>query len=242
MEKTRISLTIQEQIILSKSEKIVVYMMRSLLDEGRHVVTDNWYTSLRLANYLENRNTTITGVVRRGRGPPKEITQLPLEKHQRIFARKGNVLIVRWQDKRDITVMTTKYQAGMVEKVREYFGNQTVFYNKPLHIDMYNKKMGSVDKADQFLEPYVFDRKSFGLVQEIRNSLSFSDGPECISCMEKELQQQRRIHGLSRKCCERSLERAQSRSIKIPTESGDKTTLVSPPVCQVGENRQKKKM
>ena len=125
--------------------------MRDLLDEGRHVVTDNWYTSLRLANCLKNRSTTLTGVVRSGRGPPKEISQLPLQKHQSIFARKNNVLIVRWEDKKDITVMTTKYNAGMVEKAKEYFGNQMVFYNKPLHIDKYNKKMGSADKADQLL-------------------------------------------------------------------------------------------
>lgn len=153
--------------ILSKSEKIVVYMMSGLLDEGRHVVTDNWYTSLRLATYLEDRNTTITGVVRSGRGPPREISQLPLEKHQAIFARKGNVLIVRWEDKKDITVLTTKYKADMVERVREHFGHQPVFYNKPLHIDKYNKMMGSVDKADQFLEPYASERKSLAWFKKL---------------------------------------------------------------------------
>lgn len=158
---------------LSKSEKIVVYLMRQLLDEGRHVVTDNWYTSMRLATYLEERNTMITGVVRSGRGPPKDISKLPLEKHQCIFARKKNTLIVRWEDKKDITVLTTKYKADMVEKVKEYFGNQVVFMNKPLHIEKYNQKMGSVDKADQFLEPYDLDRKSLAWFKKIGTHFIF---------------------------------------------------------------------
>ncbi|XP_045109149.1 piggyBac transposable element-derived protein 4-like [Portunus trituberculatus] len=146
---------------LSKFEKIVVSLMRQLLDEGRHIVTDKWYTSLRLAHYLEERNTTITGVVRNGKGPPKDIVQFPLEKRQSIFARKRNVLVVRWEDKENITVLTTKYNASMVEKEREYFSNRIVFRNKPLHIERYNKKMGSIDKADQHLEPCDINYKSF---------------------------------------------------------------------------------
>lgn len=93
--------------------------MRQLLDEGRHVVTDIWYTSIKLARYLEERNTTITGVVHSGRKPPREISQLLLENQEYIFARKRNALIVRWEDKKDITVLTTEYKADNMEKVRE---------------------------------------------------------------------------------------------------------------------------
>lgn len=94
--------------------------MERLLNKGCHVVTDNWYTSLRLANYSRELSTTITGVVRAGRGPPREMSQLPLERQQCIFVRKENALVLRWQDE-DVTVLNTKCKADMVENVREYF-------------------------------------------------------------------------------------------------------------------------
>ena len=37
---------------LSKSEQVVLQLMMDLLHAGRHVITDNWYTSVRLANEL----------------------------------------------------------------------------------------------------------------------------------------------------------------------------------------------
>ena len=57
-------------------------------------------------------------------------------------------------------MLATKYKADMVEITKMYFGQKTTFYNKPLHIDRYNTKMGSVDMADQLLELYAFERKS----------------------------------------------------------------------------------
>ncbi|MPC95919.1 hypothetical protein E2C01_091148 [Portunus trituberculatus] len=105
--------------------------MKDLLDSGRHVVTDNWYTSLRLSDYLQTRDTLLTGVVRSGRGPPKRMMEEKLEKHQAVFAQKDNTLLVKYQDKKEVTVMSTLYTAGMVEKAKTYFGDKTVFYNKP---------------------------------------------------------------------------------------------------------------
>lgn len=152
---------------LSISEKIVVYIMKDLVDEGRQVFTDNWYTSLRLAEYLLTRKTLITGVVRAGRGPPKEVMDQPLSKRQSCFARKGNTLVVKYQDRKQVTVLTTKYEANMVEITRTYFGNKVDFYNKPLHIDKYNRRMGSVDYADQILEPYETNRKSLAWFKKL---------------------------------------------------------------------------
>ncbi|KAK3869539.1 hypothetical protein Pcinc_025158 [Petrolisthes cinctipes] len=152
---------------LTVSEDIVVYLMKDLLDQGRHIITDNWYTSSRLSDYLLTRDTMLTGVVRSGRGPPTIIQKEKLEKNQAVFARKNNTLVVKYQDKIEVTVLTTKYNAGMVEKTKTYFGNKTVFFNKPLHIDKYNKKMGSVDLADQLLEPYVMQRKSLAWFKKL---------------------------------------------------------------------------
>ncbi|XP_066971798.1 piggyBac transposable element-derived protein 4-like [Macrobrachium rosenbergii] len=152
---------------LSISEIIVVHLMKNLLDKGRHVVTDNWYTSYRLGNYLLTRDTTLTGVVRAGRGPPKKLVNEKLSRHQSTFARRGNTLVVKYMDKKEVNVLTTLYTAGMVEKCKTYFGDKTVFYNKPLHIEKYNSLMGSIDMADQLLEPYAFGKKSLAWFKKL---------------------------------------------------------------------------
>ena len=152
---------------LTVSELVVAYLMKDVLNKGHHVVTDNWYTSLRLGNYLLTKDTTLTGVVRADRGPPKKLKDEKLIRHTSSFARKGNVLAVKYQDKKEVNVITTRYTAGLVEKSKKYFDNTRTFYFKPLHIDEYNNLMGSVDKADQLLEPYAFERKSLAWFKKL---------------------------------------------------------------------------
>ena len=45
-------------------------------------------------------------------------------------------------------------------KTKKYYGGDITDTKKPVQIEMYNRSMGSVDKADQCLEPYSYDRKS----------------------------------------------------------------------------------
>lgn len=149
---------------LDVSEKIVILLMKDLLGEGRQVITDNWYTSLWLSDYLLTKGTMMTGVVRPGRGPPRDLLVQRLERHQSCFARKGNTLIVKYSDKNEVTVLTTKYEASMVEKTKSYQADHNY---KPLHIDKYNAKMGSVDFADQMLEPYEANRKSLAWFKKL---------------------------------------------------------------------------
>ena len=153
--------------LLTVSELVVAYLMKDVLKKGHHVVTDNWYTSLRLGNYLLTKDTTLTGVVRADRGPPQKLKEEQLNRHQSSFARKGNVLAVKYQDKKEVNVLTTRYTAGLVEKSKRYFDTTTTFYFKPLHIDEYNNLMGSVDKADQLLEPYAFERKTLAWFKKL---------------------------------------------------------------------------
>lgn len=80
--------------------------------------------------------------------------------HQYDFTKQRNTLLVKYQDKKEVSVLTTKYIANMVEKCKTYFGENTVFYYRPLHIENYNSKIGSADIADEFLAPYAFHKKS----------------------------------------------------------------------------------
>ena len=70
-------------------------MMTGLLDKGHHVITDNWYTSLRLARYMLTRKTDLTGVVRVNRGIPERLKNEILDSKQSSFMRNVDVLAVK---------------------------------------------------------------------------------------------------------------------------------------------------
>ncbi|KAJ8933120.1 hypothetical protein NQ314_014207 [Rhamnusium bicolor] len=93
---------------LTMSERIVVFLFERLLDEGRKVIIDNWYMSLRLAQFLLTRNTYVTGTIRANRGVPKELTEIPLKTFQTCFVRKGDILVIKYKDKRDVYLLKSK--------------------------------------------------------------------------------------------------------------------------------------
>ena len=100
-------------VSLTTSELVVSFLMKDVLNEGCHVVAENWYTSLRLAEYLLVKDTTLTGVVRADRGPPASLKDEILVTNQSSFARKGNVLVVKYQDKKAVNFLSTHYLKGL---------------------------------------------------------------------------------------------------------------------------------
>ena len=152
---------------LTKSEEIVVYLMRELLDDGRHVITDNWYTSLRLALYLDKKKTTLTGTLRADRGAPAKLRNERLQSSQSAFVRKGNVLISKYEDKKSVYSLSTRYHAMTLGHTQYFHGDKVKFFHKPIHIELYNQFMGSIDKADQMLEQYSFDGKTLAWFKKL---------------------------------------------------------------------------
>lgn len=154
--------------VLSMSERIVVFLLQDLLEQGREIIIDNWYTSLRLAEFLLTKNTYVTGTIRVNRGVPKELTETHLETFQTCFIRKGDVLIARYKDKRDVHLLTTKHKAGYIEKNRfQPSISRNVPILKPNIIEHYNLNMGGVDAIDQDIEPYDCTRKSYTWFKKI---------------------------------------------------------------------------
>ena len=102
----------------------------------------------------------ITGTIRHNRGLPKELANEKLERYGSAFIRKDNSLVVKREDKKSVYVITTCYSAGLIEKDKTYFGGIRKVFKKPYQIEKYNEYMGSVDMADQLLEPYDPSRKS----------------------------------------------------------------------------------
>lgn len=116
---------------------------------------------MRLGEFLLAQNTYLTGTISSNRGVPNELTKLPVETYQSCFIRKDMHLIVRYKDKKDVYLLTSKHHAGFFEKSRYMVGGKLQTFKKPAHIEFYNQNMGSVDAVDQNLEPHSSLRKSY---------------------------------------------------------------------------------
>jgi hypothetical protein len=78
---------------------------------------------MRLGELLFTQNTHLTGTIRSNRGVPNEL-KLPLETYQSCFIRKDKHLIVRYKDKKDVYLLTSKHHAGFFEKSRYMVGGK----------------------------------------------------------------------------------------------------------------------
>ncbi|CAG4980530.1 unnamed protein product [Parnassius apollo] len=68
---------------VDKPGTVVVSLAELLLDEGRILIADNYYTSIPLARYLKERKTDFCGTVRKARRElPPQVIQQKLEKGQ----------------------------------------------------------------------------------------------------------------------------------------------------------------
>ena len=148
---------------LTRSSKIVVHLLRKaeLLDKRYVVYIDNWFNSLSLATWLKNRNTLICGTIRADRGIPQQLRSKPLQKGTYAFARKDDILAIKFNDRKEMYFLSNFHSASRVEKQRRLRGGGTQTYSKPGPIDDYNFHMNGTDKQDQQLKPYQCIRKSY---------------------------------------------------------------------------------
>lgn len=135
--------------------------MERLLDDlggkGHTLFTDRYYTSPTLAKQLENVQTGLVGRVSKiRRGMPKEIINGSLQRGEMTHRRSGNILALRWKDKRDVYMISTRHRAEMVEYV-DRRGRQQ---RKPAAVVNYNKKKFGVDLCDQRMSYGAFGHKS----------------------------------------------------------------------------------
>ena len=63
------------------------------------------------------------------------------------FQHKGDLLAVKWHDKRDVHVLSSVHSSQMVQSGRVDFSTGSMKV-KPTCVMEYNDEMGSVDKVD----------------------------------------------------------------------------------------------
>jgi len=121
-------------------------MTHEYLNFGRTVYTVNWYTSVNLAHQLLDRNTHLVGTLRNNRKQsPKDVTLKKLKKGDFIAQQSDRgIVVMKWEDKRDVLVLSTKYKDTMVQ-TQNKFGQNIL---KPQIVIDYNKGKSLVDVCD----------------------------------------------------------------------------------------------
>lgn len=101
----------------SKIDSLVLRLMAPYLNQGHHLIMDNYYNSVTLSQLLLNTyKTHTTGTLRANRKRnPKVVTTYKLKKGQHVWRRSGGIYVSKWRDNRDVLMITTKYHPQMIQ-------------------------------------------------------------------------------------------------------------------------------
>ncbi|XP_034024428.1 piggyBac transposable element-derived protein 4-like [Thalassophryne amazonica] len=140
----------------------------SLLDRlpghGYMLYMDNFYNSVALCERLLGAQTNVCGTLRKNRGEPKTITDLAktdLGVGEKVVLHNKKVMVVAWQDKRLVKMVTTCHRDSMKRvEVWQKGHKEKVPLFKPECVVAYNLSMNGVDKLDQNITYYPFIRRS----------------------------------------------------------------------------------
>ena len=158
---------------LSKTETLVVRLLRPYLDTGSTLFTDNYYTSNVLAEHLLTKKTYICGTVRTNRkGLPSDVTKAKLKKGELkgMESDKG-VKIFNWKDKRNVLTLSSvpEHSNELVDTGKMSRGGVPI--RKPQSVLDYNGAKKGVDISDQMSSYYTALKKSRKCYKKIANEL-----------------------------------------------------------------------
>lgn len=148
---------------LPQPAQVVLHLLQPYLDQGQHVFTDRYYSSILLAQALKDRSTSFTGTLVKNR---KNLPD-PIRKSLRLFAgevkafRHGSLLALAWRaaaNKKPVIMLSTQGSASTVAVPRRRSGSEP--QTKPSVVHMTNQYMNGVNTADQHAVYYCFLRKT----------------------------------------------------------------------------------
>jgi hypothetical protein len=149
-----------ETVSTNLATDTVMELAQDYLDAGRTVCTDNFYTSLHLANQLLDRQTHLIGTLRANRkGLPKSVTTAKLKKGELTgLENSKGIVVMKWRDKRDVYFLSTKHGDQQVTTGKK--NRQKEDIRKPEAIVCYNKCKQGIDLSDQLSTYYNCLRKT----------------------------------------------------------------------------------
>lgn len=135
-----------ELITDSVPTSAVMFLMDGLLEKGRILYTDNWYTSTTLARKLLDKSTHLVGTLRRNRKYiPKTVVNAKIKKGELTgLQTKEGISVMKWKDKREVLFLSTLH-TDTQEEIRHREGIK----KKPSAIVAYNAAKSFIDVSDQ---------------------------------------------------------------------------------------------
>lgn len=130
----------------STTINVVMSLCQNIINQGHTLCTNKRYTSIVLAEKLLSLGTHLIGNLQVNRhGIPKEILSQKLKQGE-IIARehKNGLTILKWKDKRDILMLSTKHSVEMVTVA----GRKNSSIKPKIFVD-YNANKSYVDISDQ---------------------------------------------------------------------------------------------
>lgn len=130
----------------SSSQRVVLTLADGLLNKGRTIYTDNYYTSITLAHALLGKNTHLVGTLRSNRKlNPQQVVSKKLKKGETEASESSTgVVVQKWKDKRDVLTLSTKHTDELLN-IRSGHRDLT----KPAMVVDYNKHKAYIDLSDQ---------------------------------------------------------------------------------------------
>lgn len=136
---------------------VVMELLKPYLNKGHKLYIDNWYTSPALLRHLLTHQTHACGTVRPNRlGMPQFVNKLNPGDME--WYTGGNILAIKYRDRRDVHVLTTLHQPVMVTQKVTARGEAK---QKPEPLVHYSMQMGGVDQIDMKLSFTRGLRKTF---------------------------------------------------------------------------------
>lgn len=144
--------------------RVVLKMLEAVKEPKSHTVFfDNFFTNRDLLIYLGNRGYRATGTLREARTgdcPLKASKEMKKEQrgfHDYMYDKTGEVLFVRWNDNRSVTIGTNFDTIEPEVKVSRWSreAKQRVTIRQPQVVRTYNAYMGGVDHHDWLVGKYA---------------------------------------------------------------------------------------
>nr|CAI5828915.1 unnamed protein product [Callosobruchus analis] len=105
----------------TKTENLVLRLMKPYLMEGNHLFMDSYCNSVALSEKLLNLKTHTNGTLRfNRRDNPQFLVKKKLKRGDHFWVRKKQVYVSKWKDKRDLLVITTRNHPRVIPVLNRY--------------------------------------------------------------------------------------------------------------------------
>jgi len=144
-------------------ERVVFTLIADHYFEGKHVYFDNFFTSLSLLEKLRRQRINATGTIRSDRvGIPSQfVLKEKMERGDYKSIVISNTIIFKWMDTKHFFLASNDCEnTEIVTIFRQLKNKRRIEIDCPKAITDYNKFIHGVDRFNQRISSYTFDRKS----------------------------------------------------------------------------------